>query len=211
MLLAISILGVTGKMGKRLLMLAQQDPVLRVVDTFALSDVAIDFSAPEATQRHLEAALDANCPLVIGTTGHQPEEIVAIKKAAEHIPIVLSANFSIGMALTLEMASLLKDSPFSQGNIAIYETHHIHKKDKPSGTALELARTIGTPKEIAIHSTREGETIGEHLLVCETPYERIEIKHTAHSRDVFAQGALCAAKKLALKAPGFYTLKELFQ
>jgi 4-hydroxy-tetrahydrodipicolinate reductase len=220
--LALSILGGTGKMGKCVLACALQDPELHIAaatsrtssvkKALSLCDVAIDFSTRDATLNHLDAALFASRPLVIGTTGHLPEEIRFIEKAARKIPIVLSANFSLGIALALEMASLLGSTAFGQSTICIYETHHVHKKDKPSGTALALARAIGTqraPEQMAIHSIREGETVGEHLLTCETAYERIEIKHTAHSREAFAQGALLAAKKLAGKSPGLYTLKDL--
>lgn len=241
--LAISILGATGKMGRRLVACALQDPELCIAalaarssspfldmnleplnlgitftsdaeQALSLCDVALDFSVREATLHHVDAALAAARPLVIGTTGHLPEEILAIEKAAQKIPIVFSANFSLGITLSLQMAALLRKTSFGQSRISIYETHHVHKKDKPSGTALALARamsTKGSLEEIAIHSIREKETVGEHLLICETPHERIEIKHTAHSRDAFAQGALLAAKKLSCKSPGLYTLEELLQ
>jgi 4-hydroxy-tetrahydrodipicolinate reductase len=175
-----------------------------------LCDVAIDFSVPGALLAHVQAALCEKKALLIGTTGLLDEEKRAIEKAASEIPIVVSANFSLGIALCLEMASRIGSTLFgAQCTVEISETHHAHKKDRPSGTALALAQAVGR-EDIAIHSVRSGETVGEHRLVFESGSERIEIAHTAHSRDVFAQGALLAAKQLAHKPAGLYTLKDLF-
>lgn len=242
MTLAISILGITGKMGRSLLEAALRDPdvtivsgtarsqvhafkstipILSVEQALARCEIAIDFSVQEAALQHLFAAKEAKKTLVIGTTGLKPDAQEAIQAAARDIPIFLSANFSTGMALCLEMAALLSDTLFDQGFIDIFETHHVHKKDCPSGTALALAQAIGKGKivhaiseprskdEIAIHSTRTGETMGEHLLIFENDHERIEIKHTAHSRLTFAHGALRAAKWLVGKPSGLYTMKDL--
>ena len=111
---------------------------------------------------------------------------------------------------------------FGKCTIDIHEAHHVHKKDSPSGTALALAKALGgkavvenggtqrKKEEIFIHSVRSGETVGEHTVIFECEHERIEIKHTAHSRDAFAQGALIAAKFLVKQPPGLYTLKDIF-
>ena len=104
----------------------------------------------------------------------------AIEKAAQDIPIVISPNFSMGIALCLKLAAMLGNSSFSTSAIEIFETHHAHKKDQPSGTALALALAIGA-ENIVIHSERSGETVGEHLLVFENGSELIEIKHTAQA------------------------------
>ena len=254
--LPISILGVTGKMGKCVLEVALQDPEILIVSgiahnksqaintdlgdligvqalnicvdariekAFAQSEVAIDFSVKEATLHHIKAAQEAQKALVIGTTGQTLEEMHCIEKASQDIPIIISANFSMGIFLCLQIASSLSGRLFGNCHIDIFETHHIHKKDRPSGTALAFAHALGkgdiilgpsssrNKEEITIHSTRSGETIGEHLLVFECGHERIEIKHTAHSRKTFAQGALLAAKLLTKKPPGLYSLKDLFE
>ena len=212
---ALAILGASGKMGKRILQLAEQDPQFHIVGLGSRSqlpelgscDVAIDFTSPEATRHHLEAALRAKKPLVIGTTGHSPEQKNTIEKAAATIPILYSPNFSFGIALCLEAAMQMGKRLFGTCKIDIYETHHIHKKDRPSGTALAFAKAVGNGD---IHSVRSGEVVGEHTVVFECGHERIELKHTAHSRDAFAHGALMGAKFLVKQAPGLYSLKDLF-
>lgn len=253
MTIALSVLGVSGKMGKRILQLALNDPQFQIVGgasrnasagtlghligdsnlhiphsvnpetALARCDVAIDFSSHEATCRHLEAAVATKKALVLGTTGHSPEGHMAIEEAAKAIPILFSPNFSFGVAVCLEMAARLGKALYGECTIDIIETHHVHKKDKPSGTALAFADAIKEGKtiletthprkkeEIVIHSIRTGEVIGEHHLIFECGHERIELKHTAHSRDAFAQGALIGAKFLAKQPPGLYSFKDLFK
>jgi 4-hydroxy-tetrahydrodipicolinate reductase len=253
MTIALAVLGASGKMGKRILQLAQKDQDFKIVamgyrkeffepisfpnsemqitssshPRFAMvnCDVAIDFTSPETTRDHLEAAISTKKALVIGTTGHLPEAKRAIEEAAKIIPILFSPNFSFGIALCLEAATHFGKALFGACTIDILETHHVHKKDGPSGTALALAHAIERAKpvlennrtqprkkdEIIIHSIRSGEVIGEHTLIFECGHERIELKHTAHSRDAFAQGALMGAKFLAKQPPGLYSLKDLFQ
>ena len=231
MTIALTIIGATGKMGQRVVQLAQKDSDFQIISVskdphFALTpcDVAIDFTSPEATAKHLEAAIRAKKALVIGTTGHSLEQKQLIQEATKTIPILYSPNFSLGMALCLETASRLGKILFGNSTIDIHETHHVHKKDRPSGTALALAKAIGDGKiivennssrprekgEVLIHSVRSGETVGEHSIIFECEYERIEIKHTAHSRDSFAYGALLGAKFLVKQPPGLYSLKEMF-
>lgn len=234
MTLALTILGASGKMGQKVLELALKDSHFQIaglssrkkndlLSAMAQCDVAIDFSSPEALAHHLEAALSAKKALVIGTTGLTPQAKQAIEDAARMIPLLYSSNFSFGMALCLDAAARLGKVLFGKSAIDIHETHHAHKKDRPSGTALALAKAIGNGKvifenegssrqkeEILIHSTRSGETVGEHSLIFECGHERIEIKHTAHSRDTFAQGALIAAKFLAKQPPGLYSFLDVY-
>lgn len=206
-MIALAILGASGKMGGKVKQLAEKDPDFQLVD-FDRCDVAIDFTAPEATVKHLDAAVAARKPLVIGTTGLSPETKQAIAEAAKKIPILFSPNFSFGVALCLDAAARLSRA-LPSSIIEIHETHHVHKKDSPSGTALAFAQAVkGEPK---IHSTRTGEVIGEHTVIFECGHERIEIKHAAHSRDTFAQGALLGAKFLVKQPPGFYSLYDLFK
>jgi 4-hydroxy-tetrahydrodipicolinate reductase len=220
--IALTILGASGKMGQRVLQLARSDPHFQIVNLHSECDVAIDFTFPEGTLQHIKAATAAKKPLVIGTTGHSAEQKQAIVEAAKIIPVLHSPNFSFGMALCLETAANLGKVLFGKCTIDIHEAHHVHKKDSPSGTALALAKALGgkaivengngerNKEEILIHSVRSGETVGEHTMIFECEHERIEIKHTAHSRDAFAHGALIAAKFLVKQPPGLYNLKSLF-
>ncbi len=236
MAIGIAVLGATGKMGSRILALADNDPEISICNKLTTNnlnlnttlipecDVAIDFTSAEATQGFLEAAVKASKPLVIGTTGHSEEVKRAIQASSEHIPILYSPNFSLGVALCLQTAAALGKALFGGCTIDIVETHHVHKKDSPSGTAIALADAIAQGKkvaasessqprnkqEIVIHSIRSGEAIGEHLIIFEWGHERIELKHTAHSRDAFAQGALLGAKFLVKQPPGLYSLHDMF-
>jgi len=239
--IGLSVLGALGKMGKRVTDLALQDPELQLVSAsvreikeemqslfsadpyqaLALCDVAIDFTSPAATESHLQAATLLKKPLVIGTTGHSEQEWKAIEEAAKSIPILYSPNFSLGVALCLEAIHRFAKALYGNCTIEITETHHIHKKDAPSGTALAFAKAVGQGKivlnkkteqkrdEIVICSIRAGEMIGEHVIVFECAHERIELKHTALGRDLFAEGALKAAKFLVKQPAGLYGLKDL--
>lgn len=211
MAIKLAVLGSSGKMGQRVVRLAQENKNFQVVENLSACDVAIDFTAPAATSAHLVAALKYNKPLVIGTTGHSEKERKEIEEAAKHIPILISANFSLGISLCLNVVEQLGRALFGQANINISETHHVHKKDTPSGTALALAAAVGKEKgkDITIESVRQGEVIGEHSVIFECGLERIEVKHTAHSRDAFARGALQATQFLIGQAPGLYSLKDI--
>lgn len=236
MAIGIAVLGATGKVGSRIVDLAASDPQFSIcqvasnlhrTDPLSLlqnCDVAIDFTTAAATAKFLAAAEQASKPLVIGTTGHSPEMKKAIEISSQTIPILYSPNFSFGIALCIQAVASFGKALFGTCTIDIVETHHVHKKDSPSGTALTLADAIGNGKkitahtssqprnkeEIVIHSIRSGESIGEHLIIFEWGHERIELKHTAHSRDAFAQGALLGAKFLAKQPPGLYSLLDIF-
>ena len=219
-MIRLSILGSQGKMGKRVHELALNDPEVCVARTysrqdtdlesaFAACDVAIDFTSPQATLEHLNAALKAKKPLVLGTTGHSEKELKAIEIASQTIPILYSPNFSLGIALCMDTAQRISKALGSDCSIEILETHHVHKKDSPSGTALALASATG--KEASISSIRTGEVIGEHTVIFKCGLERLELKHTAHSRDAFALGAIKGAKFLLKQPPGLYKTEDLIQ
>lgn len=189
-------------------------------------DIIIDFSAPEATMQLLDFAKKFSIPIVIATTGFTDEQSKAITEASRSIPIFQSANMSLDIMLLkniLQMiASKLKDC-----DIEISETHHNRKKDSPSGTAKLLANAINEslgntkeivygrkgkrgPDEIGISSVRGGNIVGEHSVFFFGEYDTLEIKHTAYSRDLFAQGALKAAEFLLEKEePGLYSMDDL--
>jgi 4-hydroxy-tetrahydrodipicolinate reductase len=195
----ISLVGRTGRMGTQIAALATQDPDLSLVDAHNDADVIIDFSAPAA----LAQSISFNKPLVIGTTGINHHELIA---AAHHIPLVWAPNFSLGMAQCILLAHQLA-ATLTPCTIQIVETHHIHKKDAPSGTALAIAQALGG--NIPIESHRVDDAIGTHTIIFTHHNERIELTHQALSREAFAMGALLAAKKIFNKPPGLYELKDL--
>ena len=189
-------------------------------------DVLIDFSFHTATKQLLLDAIELNLPCVIATTGHTDEEKAFIKEASTKIPVFYSANYSLGVALT---AKLVREAVSSiDGDIEIIETHHNRKVDAPSGTALMLANAIREVKpnltvncgrngnckrqenEIGISSIRCGNVVGIHEVMINTGNETLTIKHEAHARSLFANGAICAADYLIGKPAGLYDMKSLF-
>ncbi len=194
------IFGLTGRMGRSLIACAAEQGDVRIAQTLDACDVVLDFSVSEAAKAHIHAAHAARKPLVLGTTGLPAAALDALKAASQDIPIIQSANFSLGIALCLESAKQIGKT-LGHARIEIFETHHVHKKDRPSGTALALANALNTP---TIHSRREGEAIGQHHVIVTTPHETLEIKHTAHSRTAFAAGAIAAARWLLTQPPGLY-------
>lgn len=198
--------------------------------TFQKADVLVDFSFPSATARHATLAAELKKPMVIGTTGLNPEETEAIQKAAAHIPIVWAPNMSLGVnllfAIVKKTAGILGDY-----NIEVIETHHRHKKDSPSGTALRLAETAATARgfkldevaahgrqglvgerpanQIGIHAIRAGDVVGDHTVLFATEGERLELTHRASSRDCLAMGALRAAPWITGRTPGLYSMLDV--
>jgi 4-hydroxy-tetrahydrodipicolinate reductase len=204
MAMGITVIGERGRMGSRVVALATGE---FFVTDWENADVAIDFSSPKALDEHLSRAISSKKPLVIGTTGHATDAYSAMQAASQKIPILFSPNFSLGMAACLEAVALLAQK--LGGTIDIVEAHHAQKKDKPSGTALLLAQMAGN--QVAIHSIRAGDIIGDHTVIFTCAGERIELKHQVISRDTFAQGALKAAKFLKTRPPGLYSLKDIYE
>ncbi len=190
------------------------------------ADALIDFSNHSSAGELTAWCVERGMPLVIATTGHTPEERALIDAAAERIPVFLSANMSIGVAVTAELARRAA-AAFPGADIEIVEIHHNRKLDVPSGTALMLADAIReeragaelvvgrhtngrrTSGEIGIHSVRLGNETGTHEILISTGSETITIRHKAEDRALFADGALAAAAFLQGKAPGLYTMKDL--
>ncbi len=189
-------------------------------------DCIVDFSHHSVTCALLDFAAARKIPTVLCTTGHTPEEKIRIAAAAEVIPVFFSANMSLGVALLVELAKQAA-SAFPEAEIEINEKHHDRKVDAPSGTALMLADAIcevrpettlncgrsgqgkRTREEIGIHAIRMGNIVGEHEVMIGTPNQTITLKHEAHSRALFAEGALAAAAFLVGKAAGMYDMKSL--
>ncbi len=196
-------------------------------------DLIVDFSSPEGLREALKAAEKYSKPLVSGTTGITPDLENELKKAAEKLPILYSPNMSFGVNamfwLAREMAKILG----SEFDIEIFEIHHRHKKDAPSGTALRLAREIAdemgrklqnvaifdrhelhrerTPEEIGIQAARGGDVPGEHTVFFFGQGERLELTHRAGTREIFARGALRAAQWLYNQKAGFYSMFDVLK
>ena len=190
------------------------------------ADCVIDFSHHSATNDLLAFATANNLPLVLATTGQTDEERAAIFAASEKIPLFFSANYSLGVALLIELAKKTA-AAMPDAEIEIIEMHHDRKIDAPSGTALAIARGIqevrpeaeivcgrsGNAKrsksEIGIQAVRMGNIVGVHEVMIGTNNQTITLKHEAHSRALFAEGALAAAEFLMGKPAGLYTMENL--
>ncbi len=189
-------------------------------------DCIIDFSHHSLTAELLAFAKENRLPLVLCTTGQTEEEMSLVRAAAREIPIFFSANMSVGIALLAELAQKVAKS-MPDAEIEIVEKHHDRKLDAPSGTALLLADAIRkvrpsaetvagrsghgkrTPEEIGIHAIRMGNIVGEHEIMIGTPAETITLKHEAHSRALFAEGALAAAAYLVRQKAGLYDMQAM--
>ncbi len=193
-------------------------------------DVLIDFSHPEATLAALNYCQSTALPCVICTTGLDDATHKLMQEASAHTAVFYSANMSLGVNLLAELSR--RAAAVLQGyDIEIIEKHHNKKLDAPSGTALMLADTINSqadgayeyihsrntkrqkrePNEIGIHAVRGGGIVGEHDVLFVSENETLTLSHTAHSRDVFAAGALVAAKFLAKQPVGLYSMQSIMQ
>lgn len=256
--LKIAIQGATGRMGMRLIQLIQADPSLTLGAALDRPDhprlgedsgtvlglgnlgvplastldrpvdVVIDFSTPAATLAIARTCAERGIPLVVGTTGLEPERRRELERAADRIALLISANFSKAVNLLFRLAGIAARALGEAADVEIIERHHHFKKDAPSGTALKLAdvvaEAIGTRQlthgrqgqvgerprgEIGLHALRTGDNPGEHTVVFGLMGECLELSHRASNRDGFALGALDAAKFLVGKTPGVYTMEDL--
>ena len=199
----ILLIGAEGRMGRAVTALAEGHDLIKIgkIDITPFlpeCDIVLDFSTPLAVEINLPKVVFAKKPMVIGVTALSKKCLLDIHEASRAIPIFLSSNFSPGIAL---LKQLLKHLP--EGSYEITETHHIHKKDAPSGTALDLATKLPTPPKITSH--REGSVIGQHKIQLTLPFEKLELHHEVLDRNVFAQGSLAACSFLFNKPPALYT------
>lgn len=178
-------------------------------------DVLIDFTLTDNAITNLQRCVVNNVAMVIGTTGFTKEQQTQINDAAMKIPLLQASNTSVGVNLTLALLKMAADVLGDSSHISISETHHIHKMDAPSGTAITMAEVIANSlnKKVAdcieINSIREGEVIGDHTVSFIMDDERIEITHKAANRQVFAKGAIKAARWLSGKKPGHYSMADV--
>lgn len=236
-MIKLGIAGVCGKMGRRIFELASQDKNFEVgfvlekkgtpligrelgklkissnSDGMFLIDVLIDFTVPEASEINLDYAAKYKKALVLGTTGLNENQLKHIEEVSNVIPVVFSPNMSVGVNVLFAALPEIAKNLGPDYNIEIVEAHHKAKKDSPSGTAKKIAEILweSTKKEIPTHSIRLGDIVGDHTVIFCGNSERIEIKHQAHTRDLFAIGALRAAKWVFGKPAGLYSMQDVLR
>ncbi len=195
-------------------------------------DVVIDFSSPSALEGLLAFSKERKIPLVLATTGYSPEQLAEIGATATQVPLFRSANMSLGINVLLNLVAKASEVLGEDYDIEIVERHHNRKVDAPSGTALMIAdvakahckhetqyvydrsgvRRPREKKEIGISAVRGGTIVGEHEIIFAGHDEIMEIKHTALSREIFAQGAVTAGKFLAkVTKAGLYDMSHLLE
>ena len=249
----LAITGCMGRMGQQILRSANSDKDFnisaltesRVVNkkinrikiennseiSFKKSDLIIDFTVPKCTFEVLKIASKLKKRVVIGTTGFTKKEENLIKKFSKKIPILKAGNMSLGINLLMYLTEIASSSLGKNFKSKIFEIHHKHKKDYPSGTALMLGKGIAVGKnknfynligkkylnkknfpygnKINFNSLRRGEIIGEHEVKFSSGKEIITLNHEAFDRALYSQGALSAAKWLMNKKPGLYSMRDL--
>jgi len=249
----LSITGCMGRMGQQLIKNSNKDKRFKInsltevksfskkingiklqlntIDAFKNTDVIIDFTVPQCTLEVLKIASKLKKRVVIGTTGFTKKEESLIKSYSKKIPILKAGNMSLGvnllMYLTEITSKILGDKYLSK----IFEVHHKHKKDYPSGTALMLGKGIAVGKnkdfykligkkflnkktfpygsKINFNSIRKGEIIGEHEVLFSSGKEIIKLNHEAFDRALYSEGALAAAQWIINKKPGLYSMRDL--
>ena len=249
----LSLTGCIGRMGKQLIKTCQNDkrfklhsltegkiiskkihnikPQLNTENAFKDTDIIIDFSVPKCTLEVLEIASKLKKKVVIGTTGFSKVEENKIKSYSKKIPILKAGNMSLGINLLMYLTEITSKTLGKKYLSKIYEVHHKHKKDFPSGTALMLGKGIAIGKnkdfykligkkylnkkifpygnKINFNSIRKKEIIGEHEVLFSSGKEIIRLNHEAFDRTLYSEGALTAAKWLINKKAGFYSMRDL--
>ena len=249
----LSITGCMGRMGQQLIKTAKKEkdfkihslteyktinkkfygirPQLNTEDAFKKTDIIIDFTVPKCTLEVLKIAAKLKKKVVIGTTGFSKKEENLIKSYSKKIPILKAGNMSLGINLLMYLTEIASKSLGIKYLSKVYEVHHKHKKDYPSGTALMLGEGISVGKnkkfysmigkkylnkksfpygnKINFNSIRKGEIIGEHEVLFSSGKEIIKLNHEAFDRTLYSEGALSAASWLMKKKPGLYSMRDL--
>ena len=204
---------------------------LNDIDSFKKTDVIIDFTVPKCTLKVLKLASKLKKRVVIGTTGFNKKEELLIKKFSKKIPILKAGNMSLGVNLLMYLTEIASKSLGNNFLSKVYEVHHKHKIDYPSGTALMLGKGIADgqnknlfsiigkkflnkkrfpfSKKINFNSIRKGEVIGEHEVSFSSGKEIIKLNHESFDRSLYSEGALTAAKWLIKKKAGLYSMRDL--
>ncbi|MDF1852420.1 MAG: 4-hydroxy-tetrahydrodipicolinate reductase [Verrucomicrobiales bacterium] len=242
-MLNILVTGCRGRMGKAVTAAASDDADARIAASIDLGDslnealekcdAVIDFTLPTFTNELIEACVEKRKILVMGTTGHDENQLQMIETASQEIPIVHAPNYSVGVNtlfwLTQKTAEILGDG----FDLEVVEMHHRHKKDSPSGTARRLAEILAevkqlsyrddcrhgrhgdvgarTDSEIGVHAIRGGDVVGDHTVIYAGDGERVELTHKASSRLTFAHGAVRAAKWVAAEGleKGLFDMQDV--
>jgi 4-hydroxy-tetrahydrodipicolinate reductase len=216
----VIICGAKGRMGRTLVACAQADPELKLVGevdlgddlskVIARCDAVVDFSVREATESVARLAGQHKKALVIGTTGHSELEKNNALMLLKAVPCVWTGNYSTGVNTLFWLCGKVAGI-VPQWNCEIVETHHTAKKDAPSGTAKGLQAAIqkANGKLPPAHALRIGDVVGDHTVTFGTPGERLELTHRASSREIFARGALRAAKWAVQQKPGLYDMQDV--
>ena len=206
-------------------------PQLNTENAFKKTDVIIDFTVPKCTFEVLKIASKLNKRVVIGTTGFKKKEEALIKSFSKKIPILKAGNMSLGINLLMYLTEIASKALGEKYLNKVFEVHHKHKKDYPSGTALMLGKGIAVGKnkefykmigkkylnkksfpygnKINFNSIRKGEIIGEHEVLFSSGKEIIKLNHEAFDRALYSEGALSAASWLMKKKPGLYSMRDL--
>lgn len=192
------------------------------------ADVIVDFSTHTATKALLDYAVSRRIPVVVCTTGHSCDELELIRQASKFVPVFHSGNMSVGIAVLIDLAARAAMA-FPDADIEIVETHHNRKLDAPSGTAIMIADSLRNvrpdaynncgrhgncprnAKEIGISSLRYGNIVGIHEVIVSTDSQTLTLKHEAHDRALFAEGALAAADFIKDLPAGLYCMDDLLK
>ena len=249
----LSITGCLGRMGQQLIKSAKSEkkfklvsitenklvnkkisglnPQLNSVSAFKNTNIIIDFTIPKCTLEVLKIASKLKKRVVIGTTGFSKKEENLIKKYSKKIPILKAGNMSLGINLLMYLTEITSTSLGNNFLSKVFEVHHKHKKDHPSGTALMLGKGIATgknkdfykllgkkylnkktfpySKKINFNSIRKGEIVGNHKVLFSSGKETITLDHEAFDRSLYSEGAFTAAKWLMSKKPGLYSMRDV--
>lgn len=177
-----------------------------------LQGVLIDFSSESGAMHAAAIARSAGCALLVGTTGLSERALAELRETAKVCPVLLAPNTSLGVAVTAKILSELARALGPAFECSIVESHHSKKKDAPSGTAIRLAGAVRSAghalRDDQVLSVRGGDVIGEHTVRFAGPGEYIELTHRATTRDLFALGAIRAAKWLSTREPGWYNIED---
>lgn len=241
-MIKIIVAGAKGRMGSRIKALASANPDFTVVGEvdrddsleklIGLADVVIDFTVADAAALHSSIAAKYGRPIVIGTTGLNKDEQKMIEEASHTVAIVKSPNMSVGVNVMWKATEIAAKALGREYKVDIVETHHVHKLDKPSGTAKKILDIVlkesgrkldsdvffyeesnpaakENDAEISVRSIRRGEVAGDHVVHFTSSGETLSIEHHAASRDIFAQGALVAANWVIGKPAGLYGMNDV--
>jgi len=208
--------GSSGKMGSSIINLVSKAENVSIINSIMDCDVVVDFSRPESSMSMVKKCIENKKPIVIGTTGFNDEQLQIIKEASQNIPVLLSYNMSKGIFFLKESIKdfLLKNQ--HNFECVIHEVHHTEKVDSPSGTAIELEKTINNNdtnkiiSSIRIESKRVFGVNGIHEVRFFNNNDSVVFKHEALSRNIFSDGAIAIAKAIIKKEPNLYSVKDFF-